>query len=676
MLYWNRGTPTGKGVLVHKPLDQSTAPPNLSRGRPLFSEPSEDEELGLLDIESREEEGLRVPDLQPADLSNEGLGVSSTQNTIVSSEVNESDITDLDHYNSADFTADFALESLSNLALRGINRLADVVIAGTPADNEILAYDSPTGDWRNQTPSEADLVENTSSADDEVICVFDGTSGNKIKNPTTMKLRGNFDMNGSPRGFVHGSDNILIITRVIGTVNHLELTTAATGNPVLLEAKSDGTDSNVDFKISPLGTGSLDVDSSRIINVDDPTADQDAATKKYVDDNAYTHPNHSGDVTSSGDGATTIVQLSQMLDVNGQALGDGTLELLKFIEDGSAVNEFTMENQATNSGTPDTGPILSATGDDTHIPLVLTPKGTASILSGVDGTVSRPAYSFLSDTDTGIYYSASGVPRIRFAVSGFDSALLSETGLVLDVDLQLSTGNDLKVVDGDSGFGTNSPVSKVHIDETSTAATRGLTMGQHADITGGAIIRSERSRGTPGSPATVNDADTIMAFQPNPHDGTSYITTGLIAFRVDGTPSTGSVPTAIQFRTGSVSFGTERARITSTGDTLIGTTTYPGGTTGKSIIFGDNGGDVQPGTNTAGLYAKDVSGTVEMFAVDEANNATQISPHDKDGRWVFDSINLKTGRREVVDMDSLVDVVERLSGQKLRRVTQEKTCQG
>jgi hypothetical protein len=38
-----------------------------------------------------------------------------------------------------------------------LNDLADVVISGTPADNEVLAYDSGSGDWINQTAAEAGL---------------------------------------------------------------------------------------------------------------------------------------------------------------------------------------------------------------------------------------------------------------------------------------------------------------------------------------------------------------------------------------------------------------------------------------------------------------------------------------------------------------------------------------
>jgi hypothetical protein len=44
------------------------------------------------------------------------------------------------------------------------------------------------------------------------------------------------------------------------------------------------TDTNGNLTLSPNGTGTVDVATSKITSVVDPTADQDAATKKYVDD--------------------------------------------------------------------------------------------------------------------------------------------------------------------------------------------------------------------------------------------------------------------------------------------------------------------------------------------------------------------------------------------------------
>ena len=39
-----------------------------------------------------------------------------------------------------------------------IAELNDTTITGTPADNEVLAYDSSSSKWINQTPAEASLV--------------------------------------------------------------------------------------------------------------------------------------------------------------------------------------------------------------------------------------------------------------------------------------------------------------------------------------------------------------------------------------------------------------------------------------------------------------------------------------------------------------------------------------
>jgi hypothetical protein len=70
----------------------------------------------------------------------------------------------------------------------------------------------------------------------------------------------------------------------------------------------------------------------------------------------------------------TTPQLGGMLDVNGFALGDGSLELLKFIEVASAVNEISVRNAATLNA-----PALVATGDDTDVSINLVPKGAGKV---------------------------------------------------------------------------------------------------------------------------------------------------------------------------------------------------------------------------------------------------------------------------------------------------------
>ena len=73
----------------------------------------------------------------------------------------------------------------------------------------------------------------------------------------------------------------------------------------------------------------------------------------------------------------TTPQLGGQLDVNGNAIGDGMLELLAFSETASAVNEVTVTNAATGNA-----PSLSATGDDTNIDLELTAKGSGTVTAG------------------------------------------------------------------------------------------------------------------------------------------------------------------------------------------------------------------------------------------------------------------------------------------------------
>lgn len=63
------------------------------------------------------------------------------------------------------------------------------------------------------------------------------------------------------------------------------------------------------------------------------------------------------------------------------------------------------------------------------------------------------------------------------------------------------------------------------------------------------------------------------------------------------------------------------------GNVLLGTSTTPGGTTGKVLVFGDNAGNPTPGSNTAAVFAKDVAGTVEICVTDEGGTTTQISRH-------------------------------------------------
>jgi len=100
----------------------------------------------------------------------------------------------------------------------------------------------------------------------------------------------------------------------------------------------------------------------------------------------------------------TTPQLGGMLDVNGQALGDGTLELITFTETGSAVNHINITNAATAGS-----PVVGAVGDDANIDLTLSPKGAGNVVIGnftfdADQSVGagQDNYVFTYDNGTGL----------------------------------------------------------------------------------------------------------------------------------------------------------------------------------------------------------------------------------------------------------------------------------
>lgn len=124
------------------------------------------------------------------------------------------------------------------------------------------------------------------------------------------------------------------------------------------------------------------VKTSNLNFTDNYIIDYDAATNTFL-----------MSANTGGTGISAVVddttpQLGGMLDVNGQAIGDGTLELLTFTEDASAVNHINIENEATGSG-----PIISAVGDDANIDLNLNGKATGNV-NVRDGTDVTKALDF------------------------------------------------------------------------------------------------------------------------------------------------------------------------------------------------------------------------------------------------------------------------------------------
>jgi glycerophosphoryl diester phosphodiesterase len=85
----------------------------------------------------------------------------------------------------------------------------------------------------------------------------------------------------------------------------------------------------------------------------------------------------------------------------------------------------------------------------------------------------------------------------------------------------------------------------------------------------------KRAKGTLAAPTALGNAYPIVGYFGSGYDGTSFKSFGSLEFITDGAASSGVVPIAMTFNTGSTS-RTEKARITSSGRFLFGTTTDSG----------------------------------------------------------------------------------------------------
>ena len=167
----------------------------------------------------------------------------------------------------------------------------------------------------------------------------------------------------------------------------------------------------------------------------------------------------------------TTPQLGGQLDVNGNAIGDGTLELLKFVETGSAVNELTITNNSTTNA-----PILSSTGDDTNIDLAITPKGSGNVV--LDGIKFPNADG---SADQILKTNGSGVLSFADASAGGTSWQAVKTGAFTAV-----AGEGYFCNTTSSAFTATLPASASQGDEVSfidyagTFDTNNLTVGRNS----------------------------------------------------------------------------------------------------------------------------------------------------------------------------------------------------
>lgn len=203
----------------------------------------------------------------------------------------------------------------------------------------------------------------------------------------------------------------------------------------------------------------------------------------------------------------TTPQLGGMLDVNGNSIGDGTLELLTFTEDASAVNHINIENEATGSG-----PIISAVGDDTSVNLNVRPKGGLgrfAIQDAVDPTKQFIFYPGDATTGDVLTVQWAGTADRTITMPDATDILVGKATTDTLTNKTLSTGGSIT-----SGFGAID-VGTDDITGGTLNATGDTSVGDNAAIgytaTEGLILTGQ---GSTNDISIKNDADNYVLTVP------------------------------------------------------------------------------------------------------------------------------------------------------------------
>ena len=359
-------------------------------------------------------------------------------------------------------------------------------------------------------------------------------------------------------GFIADANgNELVIFQTTGSaVNQIDIhNAAASGHPKI---ETTGSDTNINLTLDMKGSGSLDVSTSQIINVTDPTANQHAATKAYVD----TQVSSGSTLTIAADSGSndTVTVGTDTLTFEGTAneiattVSDNKINIA--LPDNVTIGgALTITGNLTVNGTTTTVSTTNSRVSDTIIELntgagsnandmgLIMERGSTGDNAAFLWDESADAFVVGTTTATG---DATG--NVSFTAAAMNTGALGVTGSVT------ATGSfiigsasmneaDLEKIDGITN-GTAAASKALVLDSN-------LDIGTIRNITGNGNIDISSGSGT----ITTNVSNTQMLFS------SSGVIAGNAAVTFDGTDVTMTGANNVN----SLTVATNKATITAAG---------------------------------------------------------------------------------------------------------------
>lgn len=338
------------------------------------------------------------------------------------------------------------------------------------------------------------------------------------------------------------------------------------------------------------------VDGSQLTNMPIPTGvvryDTSQTLSTGEKDQARTNI---GAGTSSFDGAYSSLTGKPTLGT-AAALDVGTTASTVVQLDGSAKLPAVDGSQLTGI------PYANLTGKPTLGTAAALDVGTAAlkvVQVGADGKLPVLDGSNLTNV------SAAGAGAVRYDISQELTTPQQAQGRANLMALGYDSNGYVGI-----GLGTDAAEGPLHIRRTSVNPIN----ERIDDSTSGSAFTSRKARGTSAAKAAVQNGDIIQNFLGQGYDGEAWRGCANIRWVVDGTPSTGNIPTRLEFWTFTAAGShTEKARI-------------------------DNAGNLGIGLTPSGTYKLEVNGKVsatEFYG--DGSHLTGIAASKKADRQVFDA---------------------------------------